>query len=421
MIRINLPEDVAYIIEILYKAGYEAFAVGGCVRDTLLARKPGDWDITTSASPWEVKKLFRKTIDTGLQHGTVTVMMHHIGYEVTTYRIDGEYEDGRHPKSVTFTTNLIEDLKRRDFTINAMAYNEKNGMIDEFEGMLDLERKMIRCVGNPEERFTEDALRMLRAVRFAAQLGFTIEEETEKAVYKLAHTLEKISRERIQAELNKLLLSIHPEYICKVYQTGLSKYALPGTEVFLKEEIQKKAVRMLKNLPDNRILRWAGFLAFCTEAEDFGEIILRGLKFDNHTIEYVSKLVKYLPREAEPEEVKIRFALHEMGEEIYLLYLTLKKEELKAEREGAEETMYPYWERKQKLLEETEILSRIILNRGDCISLKMLAVTGKDLIAEGIPSGKSLGRILNELLYLVLENPAENEREHLLRNCRKIT
>ena len=260
---------------------------------------------------------------------------------------------------------------------------------------------------------------MLRAVRFAAQLGFTIEKETEKAVHKLAPTLEKISRERIQAELNKLLLSIHPEYICKVYQTELSKFALPDTETFLKEKVQKKAVRILKSIPANPILRWAGFLSFCTEAEHFGEIILKGLKFDNHTIEYVSKLVKYLPQEAEPEEVKIRFALHEMGEEIYLLYLVLKKEELKAEREEAEETMQPYWRNKLKLLEETESLSRMILNRGDCISLKMLTVTGKDLIAEGIPAGKKLGRILNELLYLVLENPTKNNRDYLLTYAKK--
>ena len=160
MIQIKLPKDVQLIIEKLNKAGYEAYAVGGCVRDTLLNRVPGDWDITTSASPWEVKKIFQRTIDTGLQHGTVTVMLHHIGYEVTTYRIDGEYEDGRHPKKVIFTKSLLEDLKRRDFTINAMAYNEKSGLIDEFSGILDLKRKLIRCVGNAKERFTEDALRM---------------------------------------------------------------------------------------------------------------------------------------------------------------------------------------------------------------------------------------------------------------------
>lgn len=406
MIQIKLPKDVQLIIEKLNKAGYEAYAVGGCVRDTLLNRVPGDWDITTSASPWEVKKIFQRTIDTGLQHGTVTVMLHHIGYEVTTYRIDGEYEDGRHPKKVIFTKSLLEDLKRRDFTINAMAYNEKSGLIDEFSGILDLKRKLIRCVGNAKERFTEDALRMLRAIRFAAQLGFTIEEKTEHAIGDLADTLEKVSRERIQVELNKLLISIHPECIVKVYQLGLFRYALPGTEEFCKEEVQNKVVRILKYLPDNAILRWAGFLSFCTRASE-SEQILKGLKFDNHTVEYVSKLIEYFPKEVEPEERKIRYALYEMGEEIYLFYLILKRAELKAKKEieGIGE---------ERKLDETEYLSHLILKRGDCISLKMLAVTGKDLMEEGILAGKEMGMLLNKLLYQVLDEPSKNRKDKLL-------
>ena len=178
----DLPEHVNFIIQTLNAHGYEGYAVGGCVRDTMLGRTPQDWDITTSAKPEEVKALFAHTIDTGIQHGTVTVMLDHVGYEITTYRIDGEYEDARHPKEVTFTSNLIEDLKRRDFTINAMAYNEEQGLVDAFDGVGDLKKGIIRCVGNPQERFTEDALRMLRAVRFAAQLGFAIENETKAAV-----------------------------------------------------------------------------------------------------------------------------------------------------------------------------------------------------------------------------------------------
>lgn len=162
---ITLPQDVAKIIHTLEEAGYEAYAVGGCVRDSLLGKEPNDWDITTSALPEQVKELFPRTVDTGIQHGTVTVMMHHVGYEVTTYRVDGEYEDSRHPKEVTFTANLVEDLKRRDFTINAMAYNEKNGLVDEFGGIQDLENGIIRAVGDPKERFTEDALRMMQIGR----------------------------------------------------------------------------------------------------------------------------------------------------------------------------------------------------------------------------------------------------------------
>ena len=184
--KMILPEKVNFIIHTLQAHGFEGYAVGGCVRDAMLSRVPQDWDITTSAQPEQVKALFKHTIDTGIQHGTVTVMLDHEGFEVTTYRIDGEYEDARHPKEVQFTSNLLEDLKRRDFTINAMAYNETDGLVDAFDGLGDLERGIIRCVGVAEERFTEDALRMLRAVRFAAQLGFVIEEKTKDAIGKLA-------------------------------------------------------------------------------------------------------------------------------------------------------------------------------------------------------------------------------------------
>ena len=181
-ITIELPQKVRVILDRLRQGGYEGYAVGGCVRDALLGRIPHDWDITTSAKPLETKSLFERTIDTGIQHGTVTVMIDHEGFEVTTYRIDGEYEDSRHPKEVAFTANLIEDLKRRDFTINAMAYNETDGLVDEFDGVKDLKEKKIRCVGDPRERFGEDALRILRAVRFSAQLGFCVEEKTKEAV-----------------------------------------------------------------------------------------------------------------------------------------------------------------------------------------------------------------------------------------------
>ena len=231
---IELPEKVKYVIDTLMDAGYEAYAVGGCIRDSILGRKPEDWDITTSANPMQVKNLFRRTIDTGIQHGTVTVMLEKEGFEVTTYRIDGEYEDGRHPKEVVFTSNLIEDLKRRDFTINAMAYNEKDGLVDAFCGIEDLEKKVIRCVGNPEERFQEDALRMMRAVRFAAQLGFSIEKNTKRAIVELAGNLAKVSAERIQVELVKLLVSNHPEEFMTAYETGLTKVFLPEFDAMIK-------------------------------------------------------------------------------------------------------------------------------------------------------------------------------------------
>ena len=266
--KIQMPEDVKYILEKLNSAGYEAYAVGGCVRDSILGRIPDDWDITTSAKPEETKALFPRTIDTGIQHGTVTVMCHHVGYEVTTYRIDGEYEDSRHPKEVIFTSNLLEDLKRRDFTINAMAYNhledeeEDNsalmvenleeeagqpakywGLVDAFGGIQDIENRMIRCVGNPIHRFEEDALRMMRAVRFSAQLGYEIEEETRNAIQTLAGNLANISAERIQVELVKLLVSDHPDYLRTAYETGMTKIFFPEFD---------KAMETVQNNPHHK-------------------------------------------------------------------------------------------------------------------------------------------------------------------------
>ena len=225
--KMTMPQEVVRIINTLEEHGYEAYAVGGCVRDAMLGRTPEDWDITTSAKPLEVKALFRKTIDTGLQHGTITVMMNGEGYEVTTYRIDGEYEDGRHPKEVAFTTNLKMDLERRDFTINAMAYNDRSGLVDEFDGVGDLKKGIIRCVGDAGQRFDEDALRMLRAVRFSGQLGFVIEPDTLRAMEARIQNLEKISAERIRVEMTKLLISPNPGTIRVAYTAGMTKVFLP--------------------------------------------------------------------------------------------------------------------------------------------------------------------------------------------------
>ena len=233
MVQIQIPDSVQFIIRTIEEAGFEAYAVGGCVRDSILGRVPDDWDITTSAKPEDIKQLFRHTIDTGIQHGTVTVLIKKECYEVTTYRIDGEYEDSRHPKEVNFTPLLSEDLKRRDFTINAMAYNEKSGIVDLFGGQEDLHNGIIRCVGEPRERFKEDALRIMRAVRFSAQLGYDIEERTAEAIKDLAHTLGRISVERIQVELVKLLVSDHPEYVQKLYEMGLTRVFLPEFDAMM--------------------------------------------------------------------------------------------------------------------------------------------------------------------------------------------
>ena len=387
--KIEIPDGVERIIQKLNHQGYEAFAVGGCIRDTLLGREPKDWDITTSASPWQVKELFCRTIDTGIQHGTVTVMDGRTGYEVTTYRVDGEYEDGRHPKSVKFTSSLKEDLKRRDFTVNAMAYSHKRGLVDEFGGLKDLKSQVIRCVGKPEERFGEDALRMLRAIRFSAQLDFSIDPGTWAAVKAVAPNLKKVSKERIQAELTSLLLSPHPERIELVYQAGLSPYVALSFHQVIRSQLC-----IDPGLPAKKHIRWAVFLKD-TEEEEAVEV-LRELKLDNDTISRVRTLNRWICRQIPAGKVQIRWVMSQMEPSLFDELLLLKK------------SLGQPWATEMKWLTEE------IRKAGDCTSLKELAISGKDLLAAGMKPGKHVGEELNRLLGLVLERPELNQKEILL-------
>jgi len=299
---IKLPIKVKYIISKLEENGYEAYAVGGCVRDSVLGRVPEDWDITTSATPEEVKKLFKATIDTGLQHGTVTVVIEKEGYEVTTFRLDGDYSDGRHPDRVAFTSSLTEDLRRRDFTINAMAYSEKTGLIDKFDGEKDLEDGVIRAVGEAEERFSEDALRMLRAIRFAGQLNFDIAGKTFDAIKKLSPNISKVSVERIAKELEKLILSDNPEYIGLVYETGIFEVIAPEIVEFFKNREIYKSIKVLKeaDYPDKKRLYQIRMALFLEDlGVDKAARLLKHLKLDNDTINTVKKLLILLQRDVE--------------------------------------------------------------------------------------------------------------------------
>ncbi len=382
--QMKIPHHVELIIRTLQKHGYEAYAVGGCVRDTLLGRRPGDWDITTSAFPDQVKQLFHRTIDTGIEHGTVTIMMDHVGYEVTTYRIDGEYEDGRHPKQVSFTSNLLEDLKRRDFTINAMAYSHSTGIVDAFDGIGDLEQGVIRCVGDAMERFTEDALRILRAIRFSAQLGFSIEPDTWNAIFQIAPNIAKVSKERIQVELTKTLLSDHPEYVKQVYETGISTYV---SDAFCRVPWQD--IRISEKLPKEKYVRWAAFLRVVSPQQAVQ--ILKDLKLDNDTIQKVKTLVSWSGKELPETSSAVRRAMSQMEPEVWDTLMELNG----------------YSGRIRDL-------SLRIRENGDCLSLKTLAVKGADLIAAGVKPGKEMGEILNQMLDAVLERPELNEKEILL-------
>ena len=435
--RIQVPEKANQVISVLTEAGFEAYVVGGCVRDAILGRTASDWDITTNARPEQVKALFPRTVDTGLQHGTVTVLQGKEGFEVTTYRIDGEYLDGRHPEQVTFTPSLLEDLKRRDFTINAMAYNDKEGLVDAFDGLGDLERGQIRCVGNPGERFTEDALRILRAVRFSAQLGFGIEEKTWAALSEFAPRLSKVSAERIQTELVKLLVSPHPEVFRTVWETGISAVILPEFDRCMETEqnnphhcwsVGEHTLHALPFVEAQKTLRLAvllhdigkpltrttdaeGIDHFYGHAEKGAELagrIMRRLKFDNDTRKRVVKLVQtHDDLQTGTTQRSVRRSVHRIGAEVFPDYLKVRRADIMAQNPEV---------REEKLgkLAEVEAVYQRILEEQNCLSLKDLAVTGKDLIEAGIEPGPELGRILNELLELVIEHPEYNTKEYLL-------
>ncbi len=432
----NLPADVQNIISVLESNGHEAYAVGGCVRDCILGKIPHDWDITTSALPEQVKALFSRTFDTGIEHGTVTVLMHGVGYEVTTYRVDGKYEDGRHPKEVTFTASLEEDLKRRDFTINAMAYNDSRGLVDLFGGEADLEVGIIKAVGNPTERFTEDALRMLRALRFSAQLGFEIEPATYQAIKDLAPTLERISAERIQVEMVKLVTSDHPERLREVYNTGLSKVFFPELDVMMEcnqnnvhhaYTVGEHTIKAMELIPADKVLRLTMMLhdiakPACKTTDDKGQdhfklhpikgadmarTVLRRLKFDNDTTSKVCNLVKNHDDRPAINERNVRRMIIRVGQENFPDLLEVKRADTLAQSTYLRGEKLAY-------IAELERVFHEIVEAGDCLRIKDLQINGKDLIAMGVPQGQRIGEVLNDIFDAVVDNPELNDRQILL-------
>ena len=440
--RIQLPDKVHNIINTLEEAGYEAYAVGGCVRDSILGRKPDDWDITTSAKPEETKRLFPRTVDTGIKHGTVTVLLGGEGFEVTTYRIDGTYEDGRHPTEVTFTASLREDLRRRDFTINAMAYNDRSGLVDLYGGLADMENQVIRCVGDARERFDEDALRMLRAVRFSAQLGYRIDIATGEAVRALAPNLQKISAERIQAELVKLVTSPHPDYLRTAYELGITAQILPEFDLCMETpqrhkhhcyDVGEHILHAMLGVEADKVLR-LGMLFHDIgkpqtltidpdgtthnkkhpfEGEKITRRVMRRLKFDNDTTDKVTKLVLYHDYDIAPTEAGVRRAVNRIGEDIFPMIFTVRRADIAAQSD---------YMREEKLAKVTciEKLYQEILAHKDAVTVKDLAISGNDLIADGMPPGRQIGETLSALLERVLDDPSLNTREILLKLYKEV-
>ncbi len=433
--KITLPAKVSMIINNLQMHGFEAYAVGGCVRDSILAKSPEDWDITTSAKPAEIKRLFSRTVDTGIEHGTVTVLLGKESFEVTTYRIDGMYEDSRHPKEVIFTNRLEEDLRRRDFTINAMAYNDEARLIDVFGGMKDLNRHLIRCVGEPKERFSEDALRILRAVRFSAQLNFPIEPVTADAIRELAPALENISAERIQAELVKLLVSAHPEQIRDACELGITKVILPEWDAMEgvvqntphhKYNVAEHTVHALKSVKRDKILRLTmlfhdmgkpamkktdgngrdHFKGHALVSEEIARSVMRRLKFNNETVKKVTRLVCYHDYRIEATPQNVRRAMNRIGIDLFPYYLAVRMADVKAQ------SPYRRREKIENIIAMREIYQETLVNE-DCVTLRDLAVGGRELMEIGMKPGRELGNMLNELLEWVIDEPDCNKKEIL--------
>lgn len=432
---INLPSEVETILALLDGAGHEAYCVGGAVRDSVMGITPGDWDITTSAPPSQTQEIFKgyKTIDTGLKHGTLTVIINHKPFEVTTYRIDGEYGDNRHPENVEFTRSLEEDLARRDFTVNALAYNKHTGLVDLYDGQAHIYNSIIKTVGDPDKRFQEDGLRIMRALRFSSVLGFEIEEDTAKAIHSNRELLKNISAERIAVELTKLVCGKNAFDILMKYPDVLSVFipeiepAVNFTQHGKKHayDVWEHICHTVDTIPQDKTLRLTMLLhdlgkvpthklnekgesTFKNHAMVGGEMareILTRLRFDKKTINRVSFLVSY--HDFEPVESKIELKHHlktKSPDDIRTL-LTIKKSDRGALSESYRD-ISEGTERTLSWLKEIE-------ENNECCNIRDLEITGNDLLNAGL-KGEEIGEALNRALDMVIEEKISNNKTDLL-------
>ncbi|NSW90721.1 MAG: CCA tRNA nucleotidyltransferase [Firmicutes bacterium] len=416
-VNANLPEEAKYIIRTLNENHFEAFLVGGCVRDILMGMEPKDWDITTDALPEQVKALFDKTVDTGLKHGTVTVIIGEQSIEVTTFRIEGKYSNHRRPDKVIFTSYLEQDLGRRDFTINSIAYHPEKGFIDPFNGIEDIEKGVIRAVGDADRRFEEDSLRMLRAVRFAAQLDFKIDPGVMESIKNKKTLISKISKERIRDELTKILVSPNPSKFIFLKDLSILAVVLPELNKYSFDKIQHiiGGVEIIKNDP---ILRWTMLLR--EESKDSANYILRNLKFDNNTIKKVCRLIEFHHINIDPVPKCVRRAVSIVGEDIFLDLTKIIEAVLKAEINNCNGRLKSFADNEYygEEIKKVNTVRHIYYNakeKGECMNIKDLAVSGSDLINIGFKEGEQIGKILSRLLEAVIENPEMNKKEELLK------
>ncbi len=402
---LDLPEYVLKILNKLNENGFEAYVVGGCVRDKLMGKEPNDWDIATCALPEDIKKIFAKTVDTGIKHGTVTVIFDDKQFEVTTFRTDGDYTDRRRPDYVTFTKVLEPDLSRRDFTINSMAYNPGTGLIDLFGGLEDLRLKRVRTVGNPNERFREDALRMLRAIRFAAQLEFNIEHETFMSVKRNSALIRYISMERINGEISKILLSASPEKINLLFETGLMNHIIPefcNEELYAAGDERRRIFDALARTENILHIRWTVLLSGLCPKDRVAKAssIMKRLRYDNKSIKRTVHLLKLLETDLEDHPVSVRKAASLAGPSFFDELLGIKSSlALTNDEKQRLDAVRNQWEQ--------------IRADGDCLCVSCLEINGDDLYRLGF-NGEKIGTVLNVLLETVLNDPGQNNREILL-------
>jgi tRNA nucleotidyltransferase (CCA-adding enzyme) len=443
MNKITLPDNITKIIEMLESSGFQAFVVGGAVRDSILGRSVSDYDVCTNATPDEVSNLLDKwyrIIPSGIKHGTITAIDNNISktsVEITTFRSDGKYSDNRRPDDVFFVSTIDEDLSRRDFTMNAIAYNPKTGFVDLFGGIDDIRVKLVKCVGNPNDRFNEDALRMMRAIRFCAQLNFGLEHNTELGIMKNASLILNVSAERIQTELNKILISNNPLKIETLNEDGLLQYIIPELSRCFGfnqnnphhiYELGEHTMNTLKNVPDKLHLRLTALLhdigKFDIDKKDMFGVshfpkhsiishdlsldILKRLKYDNDMIEKVTTLILHHMDEIIPEKKYLKRVLNKLGEEATNDLLIFRMADAKAQHPEEFDLKL------EKIHQSFEIIKEIIAEK-ECFSLKDLAINGDDLKKLGFQEGKIIGDTLKRLMEIVIDNPDKNTKENLIK------
>lgn len=387
------------VLERLEDSGHKAYLVGGCLRDMMMGREPHDFDIATSAEPETVMSIFSdfEVIPTGIKHGTVTVMVDGEPIEITTFRKDSDYSDGRRPDSITFTDKVEDDLSRRDFTINAMAFGLDGEIVDPFGGKSDIKSRTIRTVGSAEDRFSEDGLRILRAIRFASVLGFTIERETKEAIHKLSRMLDKVSFERVFSEMSKIILSEKPSVQFREFKDVFSRVAPEFSEI----KDFEHTLETLDRVEPELALRFTALLH--TLGEEQADSVLRKLKSDGVTIQKVTKLVRFFDTDIDSSKVAIKKLVSKMGESDFFSLIKLKI---------ADEP-----EKTVELEKAKQIAEKVIADK-ECFKLKDMAVKGDDLIKSGMAMGPEIGKTLSMLLDKVISEEVANDKDSLMRTIK---